>query len=240
MEPHPPVVHRRPDQPRGAVLLLHGGRETGPEAPPFWNLPGQRMRPFARALRRGLPDTVVAGVRYRHRGWNPPRADAARDAVAALDSLVAEFGDLPVVLVGHSMGGRAALWAAGHHAVRGVVGLAAWLPPEDPVEQVADRRIVMLHSDRDRMTDPRGSWLAVARARRAGGRACGVCIPGSDHAMLRRAALWHALTVQVVGGLLDPAVMPPEIAAELATDADGGPAPGPHRIGYEPIAVPGG
>nr|WP_209310943.1 alpha/beta hydrolase [Streptomyces spiramenti] len=221
-------------------MLLHGGRETGPEEPPPWNLPGQRMRPFASALRRGLPDAVVARVRYRHRGWNPPRADAARDAVAALDGLAEEFGDLPVVLVGHSMGGRAALWAAGHPSVQGVVGLASWAPPEDPVEQLAGRRVVMFHSDRDRMTDPRGSWLCVARARQAGAAACGVRISGSDHAMLRRAALWHALTVRVVAGLLDPALMPPEIAAELAADAGGGPPPGPRRIGYEPIPVPGG
>ncbi|WP_438949092.1 LLM class flavin-dependent oxidoreductase, partial [Streptomyces harbinensis] len=40
--------------------------------------------------------------------------------------LAARLGPVPVVLVGHSMGGRAALRAAGHPAVTGVVALAPW------------------------------------------------------------------------------------------------------------------
>lgn len=117
----------QPGPPEAAVLLLHGGRETGLGVPPPgpFNLPAVRMRPFARVLRGALPrEVLVRAVRYGHRGWNGDRADPLHDAVRALDVLRRTAGEIPVVLLGHSMGGRAALAAAGHPLVRGVVGLA--------------------------------------------------------------------------------------------------------------------
>ncbi|WP_431784409.1 alpha/beta fold hydrolase [Streptomyces chumphonensis] len=215
----------RPARPGALVLLLHGGRSDALEPPPRWNLPGLRMRPFARAVARSCAAErpVVARVRYRHRGWNGERADAARDAAAALGALVEELGDVPVVLVGHSMGGRAALRVGGHPQVRGVVGLAPWCPAGEPVDHLAGRGLVLLHDESDRMTDPRGTWSLASRARAAGARACGVVLAGSDHAMLRRAGDWHALTAAVTRGLLDPAAMPPKVAAALDPPA-GSPA----------------
>ncbi|MYV65587.1 alpha/beta fold hydrolase, partial [Streptomyces sp. SID2131] len=108
-----------PAAPTAAVLLLHGGRADGPEPPPALNLPALRMRPFAAAVTRAVRgrSVLVAEVRYRHRGWNGARADAARDAETALNDLRERIGPVPVVLLGHSMGGRAALRAAGDPAV---------------------------------------------------------------------------------------------------------------------------
>ncbi|MFI5909348.1 hypothetical protein [Dactylosporangium sp. NPDC051541] len=63
------------------------------------------------------------------------------------------FGDdgaVPVVLVGNSLGGRAACWEAGDPSVTGVVGIAPWLPEGDPVEQLAGRTVLVLPGDRDR------------------------------------------------------------------------------------------
>jgi hypothetical protein len=47
-----------------AVLLLHGGRETGLRPPPpgLLNLPALRMRPFARAVIRATRDEPVEVV----------------------------------------------------------------------------------------------------------------------------------------------------------------------------------
>jgi alpha-beta hydrolase superfamily lysophospholipase len=201
----PPVLRQRPEVPCAAVLLLHGGREAGLARPPLWNSPALRMRPFATAIARALPDAVVCRARYRHRGWNGERADAAMDARTAVEWLTAEFGTLPTVLVGHSMGGRAALHAAGHPAVRGVVALAPWCPPQDPVGQLAGRRVALLHSDRDPVTDPEATWRFLTRAKAAGAETIGLEIPGSDHAMLRRAPVWHRLTVRLVRQQLSPA-----------------------------------
>ncbi|WRQ78870.1 alpha/beta fold hydrolase [Streptomyces sp. MUM 178J] len=221
---HPRRHGRQPDRsllldraaapPKAAVLLLHGGCADSLEPPPAWNLPGVRMRPFGRAVARATTDhdVVLGRVRYRCRGWNGDRADAARDALQALEELAFLAGPVPVVLVGHSMGGRAALRAAGHPAVEAVVGLAPWCPDGEPVEHLAGRRIVLVHGDRDRVTDPRGSWDLAARARAAGAETCALRIPGGDHAMLRHAWVWHTLTTRLVTGLLRLGPLPATVA----------------------------
>ncbi|WP_436842484.1 alpha/beta fold hydrolase [Streptomyces niveus] len=210
--PLPPalVLDRSAARPRTAVLLLHGGRSEGLEPPPRLNLAAARMRPFTRAVLRATEghDVLVGRVRYRHRGWNGARADAAVDALRALDELEQLAGSVRVVLVGHSMGGRAALTVAGHDLVRGVVGLAPWCPAGEPVGQLADRQIVLVHGDRDRTTDPQGSRDVVRRARAAGGDACAALMTGGDHAMLRRAGEWHSFTTELVSGLLGLAPLP--------------------------------
>ncbi|WTB19454.1 alpha/beta hydrolase [Streptomyces sp. NBC_00829] len=207
-------MDRAAEPPRAAVLLLHGGRADALEPPTPLNLPGIRMRPFGRAIARATADhdVVLGGVNYRHRGWNGTRADAARDALRALDELAFLTGPLPVVLVGHSMGGRAALRAASHPLVEAVVGLAPWCPEGEPVDHLAGRRIVLVHGDRDRVTDPRGSWDLADRARVAGAESCALRMPGGDHAMLRGARSWHALTTRLVAGLLRLGPLPPVVA----------------------------
>ncbi|WP_406186904.1 alpha/beta fold hydrolase [Streptomyces sp. NBC_01006] len=204
------VLHRVPQDPTAAVLLLHGGRAEGLDAPPRANLPGLRMRPFARAIAgagsaRGV---VVAEVRYEHRGWNGNRADPVHDVWQALRELCCVAGPLPVVLVGHSMGGRAALRAAADPLVRAVVGLAPWCPPGEPVLHLGDTAVVLLHDEADRVTDAQGSWDYVRRARARGARAAGIAMPHGGHAMLRRAADWHRVTTDTTLGLLGLAPLP--------------------------------
>lgn len=214
------ILHRSAASPEAAVLVLHGGRADGLDAPPPWNLPSARMRPYLRTLARATEgrNVVVGAVRYRYRGWNGPRGDAARDAERALEELHLLAGPVPVVLVGHSMGGRAALRVAGDDLVTGVVGLAPWCPPGEPVEHLRQRSLVLLHGDRDRMTDPRGSWELAVRAREAGARSCHLTVAGGDHAMLRRAGLWHTRTAESVRGLLGFGPLPEVAARALARD----------------------
>lgn len=196
-----------PPTPSGAVLLLHGGRADGLEAPPLLNLPALRMRPFAAAVRRAAGDRslLVALVRYRHRGWNGTRADAAGDARAALDAVRDRAGDVPVVLVGHSMGARAALRVAGEPAVRGVVALAPWCPPGEPVAHLAGRRVYLLHDDADRITSAEDARHFAVRARAAGADAVGIAMPTGGHAMLRGAGAWHRRAARLAVDLLGTA-----------------------------------
>ncbi|WP_399225811.1 alpha/beta fold hydrolase [Streptomyces sp. TRM49041] len=141
-------------------------------------------------------------MRYRHRGWNGDRADAARDAERALAELERLAGPVPVVLVGHSMGGRAALRAAGHPQVRGVVALAPWCPPGEPVTHLAGRAVFLLHDEADGVTDARATWDLARRATAAGAEAHSLPMPRGGHGMLRGAAVWHRTTAALTAGLL--------------------------------------
>ncbi|WP_406369186.1 alpha/beta fold hydrolase [Streptomyces sp. NBC_00647] len=192
---------------RAAVLILHGGREDSRAPSRPWHVARVRMRPFVRAVTRALPDedVFVGQVRYRHRGWNGADADPVADVRQALAELADLVGEVPVVLVGHSMGGRAALRAAAAPQVRAVVALAPWCPEGEPVAHLRDKRVIVLHGDRDRVTDPAASFALVRRADEAGCAASAVRVEGGDHAMLRRARTWHRATGSTVAGLLSRA-----------------------------------
>ncbi len=115
----------------GVVLVAHGGQASSTE--PTWALQPAvlRMIPVGAAIRHALRGSgaLVRRPRFRVRGWNGAQASPVGDLNHALDMIAAEFGPVPVVLVGHSMGARAAVRAAGHPAVSAVAGLAPWLPP---------------------------------------------------------------------------------------------------------------
>ncbi|MGA5821812.1 alpha/beta hydrolase [Kitasatospora sp. NPDC094028] len=219
---HRPLVWRTlPEQPVAAVLLLHGGEEHSLARPGPVNLPLLRMRGFLRPLAReaAAAGIAVGTVRYRHRGWNGERADAARDTLAALDELAEQLGPVPTVLIGHSMGGRAALRAGGHETVTGLVALAPWCPPGDPCEQLAGRDVLLLHGDRDSVTPPADTRAFAARSRAAGARVCGYTVTGSGHAMLQRIPDWHRATARLTTALLGLRPFPAETASALALPA---------------------
>ena len=230
----------RPGEPRAVVLVLHGGRveSTAPARP--WHLAVVRMRGFVRSLAQETATGAVAVglVRFRYRGWNGEQAHAAQDVLAALDTVAADFGPVPVVLVGHSMGGRAALRAAGHPSVTGVVALAPWCPPEDPCAQLAGRSLVALHGDRDQVTAPQETRSFAVRARAAGAAVAGIEVAGAGHGMLQRSAQWHRATARLAAALLGLRDFPEDVAAALAlagSDAQGLRLPLPAFEQWPPI-----
>jgi dienelactone hydrolase len=229
--PHPPpgarqpvlVQLRAPADPTAIVLVLHGGREVGYGSVPAHRLTYVRMRPFAHAVHSRARDVAVALLRYRYRGWNGPDADPVRDTEWALEQLVRTHGALPVVLVGHSMGGRAALRAAGHPLVRAVAGLAPWLPPGEPTHQLEGRDVLLVHGTADMTTRPK-STAAFARAITPVARrvAC-VEVRRSGHAMLQRAALWHEVTAAFVDNVINGSPLSRRLLEAFAAGARGDP-----------------
>ncbi|MFF7441718.1 alpha/beta fold hydrolase [Streptomyces sp. NPDC008122] len=193
-----------PSRARAAVLVLHGGRADDVRPLSRVNLPAWRMRPFASAIAGATAHdgVLVAHVRYRHRGWNGADAHPVTDAGRALDELRALAHPVPVVLVGHSLGGRAALRAAAGADVVGVVALAPWCPPGEPTAHLLGRRVVALHDEADRVTSAADTWAFLARARTAGAHVVGIAMPSGGHTMLRDARRWHRCTAQAVTALL--------------------------------------
>ena len=77
-----------PDDPRGVVLILHGGAERSRMPVAWWRLPVLRMVPFASTIaRRAGDDLAVLRLKYRVRGWNGSRQDPVHDARWALDRI---------------------------------------------------------------------------------------------------------------------------------------------------------
>jgi dienelactone hydrolase len=179
---------------RGVVVVAHGGQETS-TAPTTAVQPAVlRMIPVASAIGRALRGrgVMVRRPRFRVRGWNGAQASPVRDLTELLDEVRGQFGPVPVVLVGHSMGARAAMRAAGHPSVSAVAGLAPWLPLGEPIDQLAGRRVLLAHGTADFVTSAAETWAYADRAR-AVTSVAEVEVRGGDHAMLRRASLWHAL-----------------------------------------------
>ncbi len=201
-EPAPRLITGRvPARAAATVLLLHGGAEVGREPVRAWSGPVLRMRPIGWAIRRHRPDLALAFLRYRCRGWNGDGAGARHDVADAIARLKERTPDLPVILVGHSMGGRVAIHAADDAQVCGVVALAPWLPRGEPTQQLHGVDLVVLHGTNDRRTSPE---LSAEYARAAEGTARSVrfvAIPGGDHPMLRHAPTWHRLTSEAVAAI---------------------------------------
>ncbi len=178
----------------GAVVVVHGGQSLSTEPTSAIQLSVLRMVPVARAIRHALRGSgiVVGRPRLRLRGWNGADASPVDDLTALLDGIGQRHGPVPIVLIGHSMGGRAALRVAGHPLVSAVAGLAPWVPPGEPVEQLAGRRVLLAHGTADRVTSPAETWAYADRARGIGPVAT-IEVHHGEHALLRRARLWHRI-----------------------------------------------
>jgi pimeloyl-ACP methyl ester carboxylesterase len=212
------------------VLVAHGGEVDSLGDPHSWRAPILRMWPFAAAARDAAPDAAVGLMRYRYSGWNGAAAHPAADLRAVLDGLPERIRR--VVLIGHSMGGRAVVAAGNHPKVVGVLGLAPWLPADEPIalhgsgHAAADDSgtgsavtVVLAHGTDDRITDPRLT-AAYAQRLRATGLPVGlVSVEGEKHAMLRRYADWNELvrrfTLHALGDPIDSAR-----CAVLSTEPD--------------------
>lgn len=191
-----------PENPEGVVLVLHGGAEHDRTLVSWSRLAVVRMKPFASAIERRAGDRLaVVRLKDRVRGWNEPHQDPVEDARWALDRIRRVLPGLPIALVGHSMGGRVALHLCTEPDVHTVVALAPWVendartpPPGTPV--------LLMHGDRDRVTDPRRTEVIARRYAQRAVAVRHITVVGESHAMLRRPRQWHTTVARFVSGAL--------------------------------------
>jgi pimeloyl-ACP methyl ester carboxylesterase len=190
-----PVLHGSTRGPvTSAVLVLHGGKVKSHDRATPWQLSSVRMVPFTRSLRRALDDTAVLQLQYRYRGWNGAEESPVQDARWALTQIRDRYGDVPVTLLGHSMGGRTAAAVADDKSVVAIAALAPWWPSGDETKLMRpDQSLLVVHGTADRWTDPALSRAATETASTRGIAARYISMPRSGHFMLRAPWRWSNL-----------------------------------------------
>jgi pimeloyl-ACP methyl ester carboxylesterase len=217
------VVHPARGETRAVALVLPGGKADSFDPADVRQLAAIRMSPITRALSRRGGDQGLAVwlVRYRYRGWNGEQMSPVADTRWALDEVRRRHGDVPVALVGHSMGGRVAVRAADDPSVRAVLGLAPWLPAGEPVEQLRERIVLIAHGNVDTVTSARASRRFARAAMPVAAQVGFVTVCGDMHALLFRWRAWHRLSTQFVLGALGLAPMPKRLQRAFDRGADG-------------------
>jgi predicted esterase len=213
-----------PKDPAGIVLVLHGGasRRRGMPVSPT-QLSVLRMIPVAsRVARASRGRLAVLRLLNSSRGWDSDHTPL-QDVEWALEEIARRFGgELSVCLVGHSLGGRAALLAAGRLSVGGVVALAPWVYPTDIAADVHGTPIVIIHGDADRVASPERS-RQVARELGSETDVSYVIVTGGTHSMLSRLETFDGLAarcaVWMLLGEADGAVVERIAAGEAWLDA---------------------
>ncbi|MEO6143001.1 MAG: alpha/beta fold hydrolase [Dermatophilaceae bacterium] len=209
------------------VLLLHGGTPDSFVPVRALDPAVLRMLPFGRSVvRAGGERIALATLRYAVRGWNGAQESPLPDTRWALDRIGERFGDLPIGLVGHSMGGRVALRVADHVSgsgsgngrgvVRSVAALAPWLPNGESAPSLDHQKLLLAHGTADRTTDPTRTFELASKLAADGIDVELVKFPGGRHSMLFPAGPWHDLVAGFMARTL------------LALEPDGPAAPPPH------------
>ncbi|WP_406454028.1 alpha/beta hydrolase [Streptomyces sp. NBC_00876] len=209
----------------GVVLLLPDGEPYSYRRPS--PLSYALQLPLARSLARAGQDDGLAAhvVHYRCRGWNTTDAQLAADAEWAVDEVVRRYGDVPVCLAGHGMGGRAALRAGGHPAVGAVLAMAPWLPGDpsaepEPVKHLVGRQVLLVHGTNDARCDPELSFRLAERAKKSNRNTCRFEVHSDGHSLRQHHAEVTALAADFIrGSLFDRAYARP------VTDALAAPPP---------------
>jgi alpha-beta hydrolase superfamily lysophospholipase len=176
-----------PADPAGVVVVLHGGASRqGVTGVSPAQLSVLRMIPVASSIARAAAGRLaVLRLLNSRRGWDTGHTPV-QDVAWALAEIAERFGeDVPVCLVGHSLGGRAALLSAGQPQVHGVVALAPWMSPTDSPAGARGTPVVIIHGDADRIASSDRSRQFAQRLGRETEVAY-VSVAGGTHAMLRR------------------------------------------------------
>jgi pimeloyl-ACP methyl ester carboxylesterase len=147
-----------------AVVCVNGGQ--GRDVPGTWSA---TLEWLVERLAPAFPALGFAEVRYRIKSWNR-LGMCVEDTLAALEAV----SPRRALLLGFSMGGAVAIGAAGHPAVRTVLGLAPWIPDRLDLSGLDGRRLAVLHGAWDHYlpgvpgVSPSSSLRGFERARADG------------------------------------------------------------------------
>ncbi len=182
-------------------MVLHGGasRQGSPMVSPA-QLSVLRMIPVARRIdRAGSGRLAVYRLLNSARGWDTHHTPVM-DVAWALDRVSTLHPDLAVGLVGHSLGGRAALLGGSGPGVRSVVALNPWVYPSDD-NDLGGRRTLIVHGLADRIASPERSALVARRLARTS-QVGFITVAGGKHAMLRHGSRFESYAAEFTVAVL--------------------------------------
>jgi len=193
------IATRLPERLTAAVIVLHGGgsRRGNMMVSPT-QLSVLRMIPIAKRLALvGRGRLAVFRLLNSTRGWDTKHTpvDDAHWALAEIRTRIGHH--VPTSLVGHSLGGRAALLAGSHSDVSSVVALNPFLYPADGRTDLSGRSVLIVHGTDDRIANP-ATAEAVATALSRSARINLIRVKGGKHAMLGRHRLFDGLAAEFV------------------------------------------
>ncbi len=179
------------EAPRAVVLVLHGGKQSSRQPVDGRSASWKRMAAMQRSITPALHAADVSTwlLRYAVRGWN--NGAPVADARWALDQVRRDLGDVPVVLLGHSMGGRTGAYVADDRAVVGLVAVAPWWQPDDPVAALRGKRVAAAHGRTDKITSARMTRAFLARAEGIAAATEFRDMGRVGHYMFRRVPTWN-------------------------------------------------
>ncbi len=184
-------ARRRGDEPYLA-LFLPGGEVRSQARNYSWQPHILFVDLLARSCAKRIDRRVAVGtLQWAVQGWNGPRPDPVADLAEVLAQVRQAHPSTQVALVGHSMGGRAALWGAAQNPVELVVLLAPWVERRDPLPGPTTRRIAVAHGEWDRVTPPAASQRLVERLLAAGQPATYLPLPHVTHYLIDAWRTWR-------------------------------------------------
>ena len=196
------LTTRHVEHPDAVVLVLHGGgSRRGNMAVSPTQLSVLRMIPIARAVaRRGEGRLAVMRLLNSVRGWDT-RLTPVDDVRWAMQQAANRYRDVKVALVGHSLGGRAALLAGRTESVAGIVALNPFLYPQDAEGGRVRGKVLVVQGTEDRISRP-DRTMAVATAMNRDADVRVALITGGRHAMLRRHRAYTDLAAEFTAHVL--------------------------------------
>jgi len=188
----PSLTRHDAGTPRAVILMLHGGKDSSNVPVDERSLSRRRSLSMQDAIAPAALDDAISTwlLTYRVRGWNGGGGPVA-DARWALEQVRRELGEVPVCLLGHSMGARTAIHVADHPQVTGVVGLAPWWPGDESIAALTGKHLMAAHGRRDRITSYRQTTRFVELARQMATSAGLRDMGPVGHYMLRRSGTWN-------------------------------------------------
>ncbi|MCF8587144.1 alpha/beta fold hydrolase [Gordonia liuliyuniae] len=192
--------------PELAVLVLPGGTDFSYR--PFSTMQSSalRMYPFTASIQAAFGARVrIRQSRYRVYGWNGDQASPMPYARNDLEQLARAYPDVPVAVIGHSMGGRIAAQLGDDDRVTDILALAPWWQFADWRQIHDEARVVAIHGESDTVTRPKRTAKGIAELAARGLDATYVPVPGGGHPMLDHIGFWHGEALSFVSHALERA-----------------------------------